>query len=64
MIADELFARSDAFRVEADTDLDNVAERRALLAAGFREEGVLRGARYRAGSRRDAVMFARLRTDD
>jgi RimJ/RimL family protein N-acetyltransferase len=64
MIADELFARSDAFRVEADTDLDNVAERRALLAAGFREEGVLRGARYRAGGRRDAVMFARLRTDD
>lgn len=63
MIADELFARSDAFRVEADTDLENLAERRALLAAGFREEGVLRGARYRAGTRRDAVMYARLRDD-
>ena len=64
MIADELFAGSDAFRVEADTDVDNVAERRALVAAGFQEEGVLRGARYRAGARRDAVMYARLRTDD
>jgi len=63
MLADELFAGSDAFRVEADTDVDNEAERRALLAAGFREEGVLRGARFRAGTRHDAVMYARLRTD-
>ena len=64
LIADELFATTDAFRVEADTDVPNVAERRALAAAGFREEGVLRGARWRAGHRRDAVMFWRLRTDD
>lgn len=64
LLADVLFADSDAFRVEADTDVDNVAERRALLAAGFTEEGVLRGARFRAGARRDAVMFSRLRTDD
>ncbi len=64
LLADELFATTDAFRVEADTDVPNVAERRALAAAGFREEGVLRGARWRAGQRRDAVLFARLRTDD
>lgn len=64
MLADELFALSDAFRVEADTDLENLAEQRALLAAGFREEGVLRGARFRAGAHRDAVMFGRLRSDD
>lgn len=63
MLADELFAGSDAFRVEADTDVENLAERRALLAAGFQEEGVLRGARFRAGARRDAVLYARLRTD-
>lgn len=64
LLADELFATTDAFRVEADTDVANVAERRALRSAGFREEGVLRGARWRAGARRDAVLFARLRTDD
>lgn len=64
LLADELFATTDAFRVEADTDVPNVAERRALASAGFREEGVLRGARWRAGHRRDAVMFSRLRTDD
>lgn len=63
MLADELFAGSDAFRVEADTDVDNLAERRALVAAGFQEEGILRGARFRAGARRDAVLYARLRTD-
>lgn len=64
LLADELFATTEAFRVEADTDVSNVAEQRALRAAGFREEGVLRGARWRAGERRDAVLFARLRTDD
>lgn len=64
MMADELFDRTDAFRVEADTDVDNAAERAALTAAGFTAEGVLRGARYRAGARRDAVMYARLRDDD
>lgn len=64
LLADELLATTDAFRIEADTDVENTAERRALLAAGFREEGVLRGARWRAGARRDAVMFARLRSDD
>lgn len=63
ILADELFATTDAWRVEADTEVDNVAERRALLAAGFREEGVLRGARWRAGARRDAVMFSRTRSD-
>ena len=63
ILADELFATTGAWRVEADTEVDNVAERRALLAAGFREEGVLRGARWRAGVRRDAVMFSRTRND-
>ncbi len=63
LMADELFERTDAHRVEADTDADNLAERRALTSAGFTAEGTLRGARFRAGSYRDAVMFARLRDD-
>ncbi len=63
LLAEELFATTDAYRVEADTDVTNVAEQRALTAAGFRREGVLRGARWRAGARRDAVLYARLRTD-
>lgn len=63
LLADQLFATSDVFRVEADTDVTNLAEQRALEAAGFSREGVLRGARWRAGERRDAVLYSRLRTD-
>ncbi len=48
---------------EAATDTENVAEQRALERAGFRREGVLRGAQHRAGGWRDLVLFARLRED-
>ena len=63
MVADHLFATTDVNRVEASTDTRNVAEQRALERAGFRREGVLRGAQYRAGAWHDLVLFARLRDD-
>ena len=63
MLADHLFATTDANRVEASTDTQNVAEQRSLERAGFRREGVLRGAQYRAGAWHDLILFARLRTD-
>jgi RimJ/RimL family protein N-acetyltransferase len=50
-------------RLEASTDIDNVAEQRALEKAGFLREGVLRHAQYRAGSWRDVVLYGRLRHD-
>jgi RimJ/RimL family protein N-acetyltransferase len=62
-LADHLFATTDANRVEASTDVDNVAEQRALTRAGFRREGVLRGAQYRRGRWHDLVLYARLRHD-
>ncbi|MDQ3898286.1 MAG: GNAT family N-acetyltransferase [Actinomycetota bacterium] len=62
-LAEHLFATTDANRVEAATDTENVAEQRALERAGFRREGVLRGAQHRAGGWRDLVLFARLRED-
>lgn len=61
MLADHLFATTAANRVEADTDVDNVAEQRALEGAGFSREAVLRGAQYRHGSWHDLVMYSRLR---
>ena len=64
MLADHLFATTDANRVEASTDTRNVAEQRSLERAGFTREGVLRGAQYRAGAWHDLVLFARLRDDD
>jgi RimJ/RimL family protein N-acetyltransferase len=63
LLADHLFATTAAHRVEADTDVGNVAEQRALERAGFTREGVLRGAQYRAGSWHDLVLYSRLRDD-
>ena len=48
-------------RVEAGTELDNVAEQRALEKAGFTREGVLRKACFRDGEWRDMVIFSKLR---
>jgi RimJ/RimL family protein N-acetyltransferase len=62
-LALHLFATSDIDRVEASTDIENIAEQRALEKAGFKREGVLRAAQFRAGGRHDLVIFATLRTD-
>ena len=58
-----LFATTDTNRVEAGTDIDNVAEQRALEKAGLRREGVLRGSQFRAGAYRDHVVYALVRAD-
>jgi RimJ/RimL family protein N-acetyltransferase len=50
-------------RIEAQTDVDNVAEQRALEKAGFHREGVARGAQFRAGAYHDLVTYSRLRND-
>jgi RimJ/RimL family protein N-acetyltransferase len=63
MLADYLFATSPTNRVEASTDVANVAEQRALERAGFTREGVVRGAQWRRGCWHDLVSYARLRSD-
>ncbi|NHC14706.1 GNAT family N-acetyltransferase [Motilibacter deserti] len=63
LLADMLFATTDACRVEASTDVDNRPEQRALEKAGFTREGVLRGAQFRRGEWHDLVSYARLRND-
>jgi len=63
LLADWLFATTNANRVEAQTDIDNVAEQRSLDKAGFMREGVNRGTQYRAGQFHDLVMYARVRSD-
>jgi RimJ/RimL family protein N-acetyltransferase len=61
LIADYLFTNTPVHRVEASTDIDNVAEQRALEKAGFTREGVHRGAQFRGGEWRDMAMFSKLR---
>jgi RimJ/RimL family protein N-acetyltransferase len=63
LLADWLFASTDANRVEAQTDVENVAEQRSLEKAGFQREGVTRGCQFRGGEYHDLVMYSRLRSD-
>jgi RimJ/RimL family protein N-acetyltransferase len=58
-----LFAETSVNRVEAQTDVENIAEQRSLEKAGFRREGVARRSQFRAGAFHDLVTFARLRDD-
>jgi RimJ/RimL family protein N-acetyltransferase len=63
LLAEFLFASTELERVEASTDVDNLAEQRSLEKAGFRREGVLRGTQLRGGQRRDIVHYGLLRSD-
>ncbi|MFH8382622.1 GNAT family N-acetyltransferase [Kitasatospora sp. NPDC018058] len=63
LLVDYLFTHTPVMRVEADTDLGNLAEQRALEKIGFTREGVQRSVTFRAGEWRDAVMYGLLRTD-
>jgi RimJ/RimL family protein N-acetyltransferase len=63
LLAEQLLAGSDANRVEADTDVGNLPEQRALERAGFTREGVIRGAQWRRGQWHDRVLYSRLRSD-
>jgi RimJ/RimL family protein N-acetyltransferase len=56
-----LFEHTMMERVEASTELNNVAEQRALEKAGFTREGVLRHACFRGGAWQDMVVFSKLR---
>jgi RimJ/RimL family protein N-acetyltransferase len=58
-LAELLHARG-VVRVEASTDITNVAEQRALAKAGFTMEGVVRQAQVRADGRHDLQLWAHI----
>ena len=61
LLARYLFDTYTIERVEASTDVENVAEQRALERAGFTREGILRHAQWRAGAWRDICLYSKLR---
>ncbi len=61
LFAAYLFETTEVHRVEAQTDVDNVAEQRSLEKAGFVREGTIRGAQFRAGTYHDLVTYSILR---
>jgi RimJ/RimL family protein N-acetyltransferase len=63
LLASYLFAHTTVHRIEAATELENLAEQRALEKAGFTREGVLREIGWRDGAWRDGVIYSLLRTD-
>jgi RimJ/RimL family protein N-acetyltransferase len=63
LLAELLFAHTRVHRVEAATELGNVAEQRSLEKAGFTREGVVRESLWRRGAFHDSVLYSRLRTD-
>jgi RimJ/RimL family protein N-acetyltransferase len=58
-----LFAHTQVNRIEADTEVSNIAEQRSLEKAGFSREGVLRGYGFRNGRWRDGVLYSILRDE-
>src|SRR2546421_3031039 len=63
LLVEHLFTDTLARRVEAQTDADNIAEHKALERIGFRQEGLLRGVRFRRGMWQDMVIYGILRDD-
>jgi len=63
LLLDYLFSATSINRLEAGTDIENIAEQRSLEKAGMRREGIMRGAQFRAGAYHDLVVYARIRDD-
>jgi RimJ/RimL family protein N-acetyltransferase len=61
LLAALLFRLFDIERIEASTDVENIAEQRSLEKAGFTREGILRRAQWRAGAHHDLVSYSILR---
>jgi aminoglycoside 6'-N-acetyltransferase len=61
LVAADLFAVYPIMRVEASTDIENIPEQRALEKAGFRRDGLMRKAQWRAGDWHDIVVYSKLR---
>jgi RimJ/RimL family protein N-acetyltransferase len=62
-LAELFFTHTAVNRVEAHTDVENIAEQRALRAAGFTREGLIRGAQWRLSAYRDGYLYAIVRSD-
>ncbi|KRF17224.1 hypothetical protein ASG90_07915 [Nocardioides sp. Soil797] len=62
-LVDMFFRHTAVNRVEAHTDVENIAEQRALEKAGLTREGTTRGATWRDGAYRDGCLYAILRSD-
>jgi RimJ/RimL family protein N-acetyltransferase len=63
LLAEYLFAHTQVNRIEAETEVGNIAEQRSLEKAGFTREGTRRGSCFRAGRWRDMAAYSIVRAD-
>ncbi|GAB3830677.1 GNAT family N-acetyltransferase [Kribbella italica] len=63
LLVEYLFDHTEVHRIDAQTNILNLAEQRALEKAGFVREGILRGAQFRSGEYHDMVSYSILRSD-
>lgn len=63
LLAGYLFAHAPINRIQAVTEVDNLAEQRALEKAGFVREAVMKGRTFRDGAWRDEVLYRMLRAE-
>lgn len=62
-LVDYLFSTTPCNRVWAGTEVENIAEQRALERAGFLREGCVRGHHFRDGEWRDSYIYGITRND-
>jgi RimJ/RimL family protein N-acetyltransferase len=63
LLVEHLLDSTDVHRIEASTDVTNIAEQRSLEKAGFTREGIVRSAQERADGRHDLYGYSFIRTD-
>lgn len=63
LLLDYSFLSSTIVRIEAHTDVGNVASQRVLEKAGFKKEGVIRKGMFAWGEWRDNYLYSVLRED-
>ena len=63
LLCEYLFLHTPAFRIEAGTHEENLAEQHSLEKAGFHLDGVVRAIEYRDGAYRNGYLYSRLRSD-
>jgi RimJ/RimL family protein N-acetyltransferase len=63
IMVDYLFLSRDIVRIQAHTDVRNVASRKVLEKAGFKKEGTLRKSRFSRGEYGDWFIYSILREE-
>lgn len=63
ILVDYLFLSKDIVRVQACTDVRNVASQKVLEKVGFRKEGIIRKSLFTRGKWRDLLLYSILREE-